>query len=196
MDPVSLRQLLNGFVGVALVMTNSVFRTLSADRLITTLAWRSVQHEAASSAKAAARTPQLVIEQLLSRDNERDEWRESGLLRLIARMPDGSAHVSVYSDLLRLLPGHRVEHRSSVLAGVVVEVITDADAYPKLERCAEALNNDLRRSPFTSDAAMLGQVAQFFQEWKSGGGGPTAELGEPIDEARRRLLRLAGAPGT
>jgi len=196
MEPAALRQLLNGFIGVALAMTNSVFRTMSAERLIATLAWRNIQREAASSATAAARALQLVIEQLLSRDRDRDDWGPSGLLRLIAHMPDGTVHVSVYSDLLSFLPSHRVERRSSALAGVVVDVTTDAGAYPELERCAEGLVDDLRRSPFASDAAMLGQVAQFFQQWTPIEDSAGGEVEEPVTEARRRLLEYVGAPGT
>jgi hypothetical protein len=114
------------------------------------------------------------------------------LFRLIGHLPDGRDHVVVYADLLALLP-RRLEWRPEAerLPGAVVEAVAEPAASTHLRRCATALTQDLVRSPYRSESALIGQAAHVFQEF--------ADRSSDLDQAtlsktRSELLTLAKAP--
>lgn len=161
------------------------------DRLLSAVAWRRVRARVGHSPQAASRQ----IRPLLSWLGDRCATDSSDeLCRVGTKLPDGTMRVTVYADLLSLVPEQywwRPEH--DVVPGALVDVLTDHRAAQHLEDSAGWLRHDLLHSPYGSDSALIGQTMHVFQE--------IAEATAPLDEsvyprseiARTSLLTLLGA---
>jgi hypothetical protein len=123
------------------------------------------------------------------------EGPASRLFRVIDRLPAGRARIAVYADLVALLPRdcHWDVHRD-LLPGAVVECVADNRAQQHLWDCARLLENDLTRSPFSSESALIGQAAYVLEHLAAVHADLDSGLRYRADANRRSLLTLAGVP--
>lgn len=163
------------------------------DRLLAAVARRRVRAQVEHGVGVAMHSLVPLLESLGDRQLPAPE---QGLCRVLGRLPDGRDRVLVYTDLLQILPRQYLwQPAAELMPGALIEAVTEPLATTRLTRCAEALEHDLVRSPFSSDAALIGQVAHIFQI--------LAEQATPLDgtvqarsdRTRTELLALAKAPG-
>jgi hypothetical protein len=134
-------------------------------RLLVTLAWHRLRIVAAHDAMQASETVLLILQQLKRQRDEPGGGTAIDLYRFIEHLPDGLNRLVVYRDLLDLLPRQLVCHRQrELLPGVLVEAIADSRASDHLARIATRLEEDLDRSPFRSESALIGEAAHVFND--------------------------------
>lgn len=189
---------LRGLVGrfFDLVMAQLVPRDRSSvpapGRLIAAVARRRVRAQVEHGVDAAMHSLVPLLESL---GGQRGPAREQGLYQVLGHLPDGRDRVVVYTDLLQLLPWpYTWQAAAELLPGALVEAVTEPAATIRLARCAEALEHDLTRSPFGSDAALIGQAAHVFLDLAEQAASLDGTVRVRSDRARSELLILAKAP--
>jgi hypothetical protein len=160
-------------------------------RLLVALAWRRLRIVAAQDVRQASETVLLILQQL---PKERTEL--AGLYRFIEQLPDGWKRLVVYRDLLELLPRQLVCHRQrDLLPGVLIEAIADSRASDHLAQIATRLEDDLDRSPFRSESALIGEAAHVFNDVAvHTAADMDASVIQRSDLMRSQLLSLVDAP--
>jgi len=161
------------------------------DRLIAAVARRRVRAEVEHGVGAAM---QSLVPLLKSLGEQPGPAREQGLYQVLAHLPDGRDRVVVYTDLLQLLPRqHTWQAATELLPGALVVAVTEPEATTHLARWAEALEHDLARSPFGSDAALIGQAVHVFQDLADQAASLDGTVRARSDRTRSELLTLAKA---
>jgi hypothetical protein len=165
-------------------------------RLLVALAWRRLRIVAAHDARQASETVPLILQQLHKEHDELAGRTAIGLYRFVEHLPDGWNRLVVYGDLLDLLPRQLVCHRQKeLLPGVLVEAIADSRAADHLACIATRLEDDLDRSPFKSESALIGEAAHVFNDVAVQ---MAADMDESVidrsDQMRMQLLALADVP--
>lgn len=184
-----LQGLVGGFVDLATAQESP--HAAPVDRLIVAVARRRAQARAQRDLHAALRALEPLVRSLWS-GHARAPVRD--LLRPMGRLPDGSDHAVVYSDLLHVLPTQLCWHsRGEPLPGALVEVVAEPAVTLHLRHSARALEADLAGSPFGSDTALIGQAAHVFQELAEEHAGLDGTVVHRADRARSELLQLAKA---
>ena len=161
----------------------------AADRLIAAVARRRVRAQVEHGVGAAMHS----LVPLLTRLDEQAAWpRKQGLYQVLGHLPDGRDRVVVYTDLLQILPRQYTwQAAAELMPGALVEAVTEPAATSRLARCAKALEHDLARSPFSSDAALIGQVAHVFQDLADQAAWLDGTVQARSDRTRSELLTLA-----
>jgi hypothetical protein len=115
------------------------------------------------------------------------------LCTLVGYMPDGRERLLVYSDLLTVLPtGYLYNPGRTIWPDVVTEVIADTNTSNQLEKMATILENNLEKSPYWSDSALIGQTAHIIYQMALDQRDRDETVLARSDEVRRDLLSLAG----
>lgn len=195
-DP-QLRDLVGRFFDLVLAQLAPPDRSSVAapDRLLAAVARRRLRARVEHGVGAAMRALVPLLESL-GAPRRPAQAQQRGLCQVLGHLPDGRDRVLVYSDLLQILPRQCLwQPAGEPVPGALVEAVTEPQTTTRLASCAEALERDLVRSPFGSDAALIGQAAHIFQH--------LAEQAVPLDgtvlarsdRTRSELLRLAKAPG-
>lgn len=137
------------------------------DRLIAAVARRRAraQVEHARREHGVGGAMHALVPLLKSLDEQPGPTQEQGLYQVLGHLPDGRDRVAVYSDLLRILPQQWCtwQDTTELLPGALAVVVAEPEVATHLAHCAATLESDLVRSPFSSDAALIGQVAHVFQ---------------------------------
>ena len=164
-------------------------------RLLSAVAWGRACNRVASDGPAAA---QVLVDLLkgIARSRLGAVPRYPvPLYEVLGRLPRGQQRVAVYTDLLDLLPRHfEIALADHIVPGALVEAVADAAASDHLRAYAAVIETDLVRSPFRSDAALIGQVAHVLQNLAVQGAGSDGGVVERTDRTRVELLSLAGVP--
>jgi hypothetical protein len=184
-----LQGLVGGFVDLA---TAQEFpHTAPVDRLVVAVARRRARARAQRDLSAALHGLEPLIRSLGS-GHARAPVRD--LVHTMGRLPDGLDRAVVYSDLLHVLPAQlRCYPQGEPLPGALVEVVAEPAVTLHLRHCARTLEADLVHSPFSSDTALIGQVAHVFQELAEEHAGLDGTVVHRADRARSELLQLAKA---
>lgn len=193
LDDPQLRGLVGRFFD--LVMAQLVPRDLSSvpasDRLIAAVARRRVRAQVERGVSAAMHSLVPLLENLSKRS---ELAYELGLYQVLGHLPDGRDRVVVYTDLLQILPRQCVwQTEVELVPGALVEAVTEPTATTCLARCAKALERDLARSPFGSEAALIGQAAHVFQDLAEQVASLDSSVRSRSDRTRSELLTLAKA---
>ena len=107
-------------------------------------------------------------------------------------LPAGCKRIVVSTDLLALLPQHLGYRAGGFrLPGALVEAFTAPDTTIQLRQHAFSLEQDLVRSPYGSDRALIGSTALKLQEIAEQGAPDDQTLSTRSDALRSELLRLA-----
>ncbi|MGQ0778151.1 MAG: hypothetical protein ACT4NY_27690 [Pseudonocardiales bacterium] len=191
-------QELNSLVGrfLDLVMAQFMPKDRSSvpapDLLIAALARRRVLAQVERGVGAAMNS---LIPLLKSHGEQPDPAREQGLCQLLGHLPDGRDRMVVYADLLKILPRQCPWQIAAddLLPEVLAVVVAEPETTTHLARCAAALERDLLRSPFTSDAALIGQAAHVFQHLADQVASLDGTVLKRSNEARSELMTLAKA---
>jgi hypothetical protein len=77
---------------------------------------------------------------------------------------------------------------------VLVQAVADRETSHHLQQCANVLESELKRSPYQSPAALVGQVAHVLPDLAARGGPLDATVYPRSELTRRGLLELVGAP--
>jgi len=164
-------------------------------RLLVALAWRRLRIVAAHDVRQASETVLLILQQLQKERNELGGRTTIDLYHFIEHLPDGWNRLVVYRDLLELLPRQLVCHRQKeLLPGVLVEAIADSRASDHLARIATRLEDDLDRSPFKSESALIGEAAHVFNDVAiHTAADMDASVLQRSDQMRMQLLSLVNA---
>lgn len=164
-------------------------------RLLSAVAWGRACNRVASDGPAAA---QVLVDLLkgIARSRLGAVPRYPvPLYEVLGRLPRGQQRVAVYTDLLDLLPRHfEIALADHIVPGALVEAVADAAASDHLRAYAAVIETDLVRSPFRSDAALIGQVAHVLQNLAVQEAGSDGGVVERTDRTRVELLSLAGVP--
>lgn len=189
---------LRGLVGrfFDLVMAQLVPRDRGSvpapDRLIAAVACRRVRAQVEHGVGAAMNA---LVPLLKGLGEQPGLAREQGLCQVLGHLPDGRDRVVVYTDLLRILPRQCTWQAAAdeLLPGALVVVVTEPEATTRLASCAALLEHDLVRSPFGSDAALIGQAAHIFQHLADQIACLDDTVRDRSDQTRSELLTLAKA---
>ncbi len=188
---------LRGLVGCFfdLVMAQLAPRDRSSipapDRLIAAVARRRVRAQVEHGVGAAMHSLVPLLENL---GEQREPVREQGLYQVLGHLPDGRDRVVVYADLLQILPRQCTwQAAAELVPGALVEALTEPAASTHLAHCAEELEHDLARSPFGSDAALIGQAVHVFQDLAEQVASLDGSVRARSDRTRSELLTLAKA---
>ena len=165
-------------------------------RLLVTLAWHRLRIVAARDVRQTSETVLLILQQLRKERNDLAGRTTIDLYRFIEHLPDGRNRLVVYRDLLELLPRQLVCHRQKeLLPGVLVEAIADSRASDHLEWIATRLEDDLDRSPFRSESALIGEAVHVFNDVAvHTAADMDASVIQRSDQMRMQLLSLVDAP--
>lgn len=160
-------------------------------RLIAAVAHRRVRAQVDRGVGAAMD----ALVPLLKNHCEQSEMAcEQGLYQVLSHLPDGRDRVAVYTDLLQILPRQYTWRAGTELVpGAMVVAVTEPEATTHLAQSAQALEYDLVRSPFGSDAALIGQAAHVFQELADQAASLDGTVLDRSDRTRSELLTLAKA---
>lgn len=160
-------------------------------RLVAALAWMRARVRAERDSGQAS----AVLLPLLKGLQDHDVLAadpENCLYRVLGALPDGRTRFAVYLDLLELLPQqYACQPTGVLLPGAIVEAVADPATSGQLSDWASRLENDLVRSPFGSQSALIGQTAYVLEDLATG----TARLDCGVigrsDRTRSELLSLA-----
>ncbi|MGH3929143.1 MAG: hypothetical protein ACRDTF_04115, partial [Pseudonocardiaceae bacterium] len=183
-----------------LVMAQLVPRDRSSvpapDRLIAAVARRRVRAQVDQKEHGVGVAMHSLVPLLQSLGEQPGLVREQGLCQVLGHLPDGRDRVVVYTDLLAQIPPRQYTRQpptDDLIPGALAVVVTEPEATTRLARCAATLEHDLLRSPFTSDAALIGQTAHVFQRLAD----QVADLDDTVrnrsDGTLRELFTLATA---
>jgi hypothetical protein len=188
---------LRGLVGCFfdLVMAQLAPRDRSSvpapDRLIAAVARRRIRAQVECGVGAAMHSLVPLLENL---GKQREPARVQGLYQVLGHLPDGRDRVVVYADLLQILPRQCTwQAAAELVPGALIEAVTEPAASTHLARCAEVLEHDLARSPFGSDAALIGQAVHVFQDLAEQVASLDGSVLVRSDRTRSELLTLAKA---
>jgi hypothetical protein len=107
-------------------------------------------------------------------------------------LPSGCKRVVVYTDLLELLPQQfRYQAEGCRLPGALTEAFTAPDTTVQLRTHASWLEQDLVRSPYGSDRALIGSAVHMLQQIAEQGASDDTSLKTRSDTRCSELLRLA-----
>ncbi|MGH3937493.1 MAG: hypothetical protein ACRDTG_02490 [Pseudonocardiaceae bacterium] len=193
LEDAELRDLVGRFFD--LVMAQLVLRDRSVpapERLIAAVARRRARAQVEHGVGAAMHA---LVPLLKSLDEQPGAAQEQGLYQVLGHLPDGRDRVAVYSDLLRILPQQwRIwQDTTELLPGALAVVVAEPEAANHLAHCAATLESDLVRSPFSSDAALIGQVAHVFQHLADQVASLDGTVRVRSDQTRGELVKLAKA---
>jgi len=161
-------------------------------RLLSALAWLRARARAERSAADASHVLVELLQGLAREPALLGHDRPSCLYRVLGHLPDGKTRVAVYSDLLQLLPQHYDWRRESdLLPGAIVEAVADRPATTHLEQCAHWIEDDLVRSPFGSESALIGQVVHVFEDLAARSADLDGSVIPRSQDTRTELLSLA-----
>ncbi|MGH3915181.1 MAG: hypothetical protein ACRDTC_17510 [Pseudonocardiaceae bacterium] len=162
------------------------------DRLLAALARRRIRAQVEHGVDAAMHS---LVPLLKCFDEQPDLTWERGLCQVLSHLPDGRDRLVVYTDLLQVLPRQCTWQpvADDPLPGVLAVVLTEPEATTRLARCAATLERDLVRSPFSSDAALIGQAAHVFQHLADQVADLDGTVRDRSDDTRSELLTLAKA---
>ncbi|MGH3898147.1 MAG: hypothetical protein ACRDTA_07805 [Pseudonocardiaceae bacterium] len=188
---------LRGLVGrfFDLVIAQLVPRDRSSvpapERLITAVARRRVRALVEHGVGAAMHSLVPLLKNLSGRSGLACE---RGLYQMLGHLPDGRDRVIVYADLLQILPRQCTwQAEAELVPGALVEAVTEPTATTCLTHSAKALEYDLARSPFGSDAALIGQAVHVFQDLAEQVASLDGSVRARSDRTRSELLTLAKA---
>ncbi|HEX2297771.1 MAG TPA: hypothetical protein VHH34_04500 [Pseudonocardiaceae bacterium] len=190
-----LRELVGRFVDlvIAQLVPSDSSTEAAPGRLLAAVARRRVRAQVDQGVAAAMHSLVPLLESL---GGQQRPAQEQGLCRVLGHLPDGRDRVQVYTDLLQILPRQYLwQPAAELVPGALVEAVTEPQATSCLARCAEALERDLLRSPFRSDAALIGQVAHIFQILAEQATPLDGTVQDRSDRTRSELLMLAKAHG-
>lgn len=200
MDNVWLRQLTGRFAELALSVTrpsvHDTEHTAAPARLLSTLAWGRAMTDARGDVRKAVRRLARVLRGAVG--NHSAAASEDGstcLFQVLDHLPHGQERINVYAVLLEILPRQlRYREEEQVVPGVLVTAVTGPRASRRLRMYADAIEEDLVQSNFTSGSAVIGQTAHVVQDLAVKGARMDHTVLERSDRARRGLLALAGVP--
>ena len=187
-------QRMNGVVSrffdlvIAQVAPNNESSLSAPGRLLTALARRRVRVEVERSLDGAMRS----LVPLLRNIGRDDGDRQHGLYEVLEDLPGGREHIVVYSDLLQLLPQQfRWLRAAERLPGALTEAVTESATSYHLKLCANMLEQDLLRSPYGSEPALIGSAVHVFQQLAEEGAGFDDSIRSRSDRTCCELLSLA-----
>jgi hypothetical protein len=112
---------------------------------------------------------------------------------VLERLTSERDRLLVYSDLLALTPTQYAYNIArTVLPRVMVELIADHTTSNHLEKVAATLEDDLAKSPFSSDAALIGQTAHSLHQMALDYSYLDDSIMSRADVIRKDLLELEG----
>ena len=190
------QQRMHGVVGrffdlvIAQVAPNQESSVAAPGRLLTALARRRVRAEVEHSLDGAMRS----LVPLLTNIGRDDGDRQHGLYEVLADLPGGREHIVVYSDLLQLLPRQfGWQAAAERLPGALTEAVTESATSSHLKLCANMLEQDLLRSPYGSEPALIGSAVHVFHQLAEKGAGFDDSIRSRSDRTCCELLSLAKA---
>lgn len=199
-DDAWLGRLTGRFAELALSVTrpsvHDTEHTAAPARLLSTLAWGRAMTDARGDVRKAARKLARVLRgAVINRSVAALEDGSTCLFQVLDHLPHGQARINVYAVLLEILPRQlHYREEEQVVPGVLVTAVTGPQASRRLRMYADAIEEDLVRSNFTSGSAVIGQTAHVVQDLAVKGACMDGTVLERSDRARRGLLTLAGVP--
>jgi len=174
---------------VDLVLTQAAPTELEAapSRLLAALARRHVRELLGDSLERG-----LCALVPLLQNVGRDGGSTPALYQELADLPSGRTQVVVFTDLLELLPEKfRYRAEATWLPGTLTEAVTEPDTTAQLRANATWLEQDLVRSPYPSDRALIGSVVHTLQSLTEREARLDSSLRDRSDARCSHLLRLA-----
>jgi hypothetical protein len=165
-------------------------------RLLSALTWRRTLADARGDVREAVRRLARVLPGVVTaRPAVIPEGDPMCLFQVVDHLPHGRERINVYAPLLEILP-RQLPYREErhVLPGVLVTAVTEPQTSNRLRMYADAIEDDLLQSNFTSGSALIGQTAHVVQHLAVAGASMDDTVLERSDRARRDLLALAGVP--
>ena len=170
-------------------------REAAPDRLLRAVGSLRAKARAVDSVHLAARAFSGLVDGLQVRAVTVDRPGLHRLYTLLGNLPDGRDRLLVYTDLLPLIPQqYRWQAEPSPIPDVLVQAVADHETSHHLQQCATVLESELKRSPYQSPAALVGQVAHVLPDLAARGGPLDATVYPRSELTRRELLGLVGAP--
>ncbi len=163
--------------------------------LISNVALRRAKATGAENLVDAARWTRDALHQFSHVVPEKEQGTGSLLFHVLGSLPGGGKRVSVYADLLKLMPSQfRYRQEKVLIEGAVVEAVTDAATFDRLENFAGRLERGLAHSPFQSGPALINEVVYLFEDMTVESARVDRSVIPRSEEARRELISLAYAP--
>ena len=186
-DLQSMFDLIARFVDLFLYQAAPTPAGTAPGRLLTALATRRVRALAKKSQLDGLAALNPLLENI-----GRDGKPAPRLYQELADLPAGRKHVVVYTDLLEVLPRHfRYRAENSRLSGALTEAVTDPETTVQLRMHASRLEQDLVRSPYGSDRALIGSAIQLLHQIAEQGASDDGSLMTRSDARCSELYRLA-----
>lgn len=186
-DLAQIFDLASRFVDLVLRQAEPSDVEAAPSRLLGALARRHVR-------ALAERSLELGISDLvpLLKNVGRDGAHVPELYEELADLPSGQKRVVVYSDLLKLLPRHFGYQAATMrLPGTLTEAVVEGDTILQLQRRATRLEEDLVRSPYSSERALIGSTVHTLQLLTEQEAQGDASLQSRADARCMELLKLA-----
>jgi hypothetical protein len=170
-------------------------REAAPDRLLRAVGCLRAKARAVDSVHLAAQAFSGLLDGLQRQAVTVDRPNPHRLFTTLGNLPDGRERLLVYTDLLPLIPQqYRWQAEASPIPDVLIQAIADHATSHHLQQCADVLETKLKRSPYQSPAALVGQVAHVLPELAARGGPLDATVYPRSEVTRRELLELVGAP--
>ena len=165
-------------------------------RLLSALTWRRALTDASGNVREAVRgLARILPGVVVRRPATIPADGPTCLFQVLDQLEHGRERINVYAALLEILPRQlRYHEERQVVPGVLVTAITEPQTSRRLRMYADAIEDDLLQSDFTSGSALIGQTAHVVQHLAVTGARMDDTVLERSDRARRDLLALAGVP--
>jgi len=195
MEKPRLRDVVDRFVDLAGDLTrlsvDDVPRSPAPARLLSALAWRRVRTQVEPDVERASHQVVSLLRWLEDRPPATDAGC-SRLFRFRDHLRDGWNRITVYSDLLQILPSQcEWQPQDELVPGVLVEAVADSPAVSHLQAFADALEANLVHAPWGSDSALIGITAQVFDDLAARSAQLDREVLPRCAQTRMELLTLA-----
>lgn len=164
-------------------------------RLMSTLTWRRALTDAGNIREATRELARVLVRLAKKLPATVPKGGPTYLFQVLDDLPYGRERINVYAPLLEILPRQlRYQEEELVVPGVLVTAITEPQTSDRLRMYADAVEDDLVQSDFTSGSALIGQTVYVVQHLAVTGAGMDVTVLERSDRACRDLLSLAGVP--
>lgn len=190
-----LRDVVDRFLDLARHLTrlsvDDVPHSPAPTRLLSAVGWGQVLAEVEPDIVRASQQAVSMLHWL--RDRPHPTEARNALFRFGDHLPNGWNRVTVYADLLQILPQQCEWHRQAEpVPGLIIEAVANGAAVQHLQRWAEELKANLVGAPYESDSALIGITAQVFDDFAAASRALDGEVIPRAAQARSRLLSLAG----
>lgn len=190
-----LRDVIDRFLDLARHLTrlsvDDVPHSPAPARLLSAVGWGQVLADVEPDIMRASQQAVSMLHWL--RDRPHPAEGRNALFRFGDHLPDGWNRVTVYADLLQILPQqYEWRRQAEPVPGLIVEAVADGAAVHHLQRWAEELKENLVDAPYDSDSALIGITAQVFDDFAAASRDLDRQVIPRAAQAKSKLLSLAG----